>query len=198
MPGQDVGLYFDTFVQVFGGNPAYPCIGAMHTLSVRPKARSLLLGKDVTLELSDEATDLGVTVSPAPDIPQPLGLDGVSWSLDCVNSSKSGRFAARLKVREWDFRSLELPMSLGHNKVRITETFGPAQTRSPAFDWTYGIRATSTFTGQAAAGVPMTVSISGQLPAQRTTDQTGWIYVYYSEGESASLTIRNLYDGSQA
>ncbi|WP_134924737.1 hypothetical protein [Pseudomonas fluorescens] len=90
-----------------------------------------------------------------------------------------------------------MPMLLGHNKVRITETFGPTHPRSPAFDWRYGIRAKSAFTGQAADGVPVTVDISGQLPEQRATDQTGWLYVDYFEGESVRLTIHNLYDGSQ-
>lgn len=194
---EQVEVCFDTFAQVFGGSPAYPCLGAMHTVTVRPKADSLLLGKEVTLELTDEAVDLEITVSPAPDTPQPLGPDGASWSLDCVNSSKNGRFAVRLKVQGEVFRSGELPMLLGHNKVRITETFGPTHPRSPAFDWRYGIRAKSAFTGQAADGVPVTVDISGQLPEQRATDQTGWLYVDYFEGESVRLTIHNLYDGSQ-
>ncbi|AEV62475.1 alpha-2-macroglobulin family protein [Pseudomonas ogarae] len=193
---EDVEVHLDTFAQVFGGDPAYPCLGATHTLTVRPNTRSLLLGEDVMLELTDETVDLGVIVSPAPDLPQPLGADGVSWSLNCTDSTDSGRFAVRLKVREWDFRSLELPMSLGHNKVEITERFGPTEMGGSASYWMYGIRATSTFTGQPAGGVPVTVTVSEKPPTQGRTAQTGWIYVNYYDDESASLIIRNLYDNS--
>jgi len=195
---EETELYFDTFVHVFGGATAYPCIGATHTLTVQPRIRSWLLGKDVALELTAEAAALGVTISPAPDSPQSLGPDGASWSLDCVNTIANGRFAVHLKVRQPDFESLQWPMSLGHNKVSITERFGPTQTRSPAFDFTYGIRAASSFTGLAAGNVPVIVEITGQLPTQRPTDQTGWLYVHYFAGESARLTIHNLYDGSTA
>jgi len=195
---EETELYFDTFVHVFGGATAYPCIGATHTLTVKPRIRSWLLGKDVALELTEEAGALGVTISPAPDSPQSLGPDGASWSLDCVNTIANGRFAVHLKVRQPDLESLQWPMSLGHNKVSITERFGPTQTRSPAFDFTYGIRAASSFTGLAAGNVPVIVEITGQMPMQRPTDQTGWLYVHYFAGESARLTIHNLYDGSTA
>ncbi len=167
-----VEVDFDTFAMVFGGGPAYPCLGAAHTFTVRPKPNSLLLGKDVTLELTQEAADLGVTVNP--NTPQKMGEDGLSWTLDCVNSGQKGSFAVQLKVQEWDFRSLELPMHLGHNKVKITETSGPIQMGWG--DWNYGIRATSSFTMQGAGGVPVDVFVSGEGLREGVTQSNGWIY----------------------
>ena len=189
---------FDTFPAVFGGDPAYPCLGATHTFTVRPKSDGPLLGKHVTLELTQEAAGLGVIVSPGPDAPQQMGTAGVSWTLDCVSSSKNGDFAVRLKVQEWDFSSSELPMSLAHNKVKITETFGPQEMAGSAGYWRYGIRATSTFTGQPAARVPVTVLPQDVPPIEMVTAGNGWCYINYYEEAPKSLQILNRYDGSTA
>jgi hypothetical protein len=184
----------DSFPQVFGGDPAFPCLGATHTVTVRPRDRSFLLGRDVVLELSAEAVDLGVTASPS--TPQTLGAEGVSWSLNCVSGTGSGGFAVWLKVPEWSFSSLPLPMFLSHNKVKITEKFGPQEMGGTASYWRYGIRATSTFTGEPAEDVPVTVAVTGNATMKSHTAHDGWVYINYYDGESASLTIRNRYDGS--
>ncbi|TMU66196.1 hypothetical protein FGA82_31475 [Pseudomonas fluorescens] len=189
-----VKVDLDTFPQLFGGGPAFPCLGATHTVTVRPQDHSFLLGHDVVLELSAQAAELGVTVSPT--TPQTLGDDGVSWSLNCVDSAQAGNFAVWLKVPARDFNSLELPMSLGHNKVNISEKFGPQEMGGSASYWRYGIRATSTFTGQPAGRVPVTVAVTGKPTVESLTDSNGWIYINYYDGESASLTILNRYDGS--
>jgi hypothetical protein len=189
-----VKVDFDAFPQFFGGGPAFPCLGATHTVTVRPQDRSFLQGQDVILELRAQAADLGVTVSPTD--PQTLGDEGVSWTLNCVDSTQGGNFAVRLKVPAWDFSSLELPMSLGHNKVKISERFGPQEWGGGASYWRYGIRATSTFTEQPAGSVPVTVAVTGKPPVESLTAYDGWIYIHYYDGESASLTIRNRYDGS--
>ena len=189
---------FDGFPKVFGGDPAYPCHGATHTFTVRPKSDSPLLGKHVTLELTQEAADLGVIVSPGPDAPQKIRADGVSWTLDCASSSKNGDFAVRLKVQEWDFSSSELPMSLGHNKVEITEKFGPQEWGGSASYWRYGIRATSTFTGQPAARVPVTVLPQDVPPIEMVTAGNGWCYIQYYSEAPKQLRILNRYDGSTA
>ena len=189
-----VEVDLDSFAQVFGGDPAFPCLGATHTVTVRPLDRSFLQGQEVVLELSAQAADLGVTVSPT--TPQTLGIDGVSWSLICVESTQPGNFSARLNVPALDFSSWELPMSLGHNKVKITERFGPQEWGGSASYWRYGIRATSTFTGQPAGRVPVTVAATGKPPVESPTASDGWIYIQYYTGEWVSLTIRNRYDGS--
>ncbi|MNG00963.1 hypothetical protein D3C84_839210 [compost metagenome] len=165
---------------------------------MRPKSDSPLLGKHVTLELTQEAADLGVIVSPGPDAPQMMGAEGVSWTLDCVSSSKNGDFAVRLKVQEWDFSSSELPMSLGHNKVKITEKFGPQEWGGSASYWRYGIRATSTFTGRPAARVPVTVLSLHTPPIETFTGGDGWCYIQYYKEDPKDLNILNRYDGSTA
>ncbi|UST77861.1 hypothetical protein [Pseudomonas siliginis] len=181
----------DGFPQVFGGAPAYPCLGATHTLTLRPQDSSFLLGQDVVLELSAQAADLGVTLSPS--IPQTLGEDGLSWLLNCVDSTSAGDFAVWLKVPALEFSSLELPMSLAHNSAEVSERFGPQQMGGSASFWRYGIRAVSTFTGLPAGGVPVTVAVTGKPTMENVTARDGWIFISYYDGESASLTIRNRY-----
>ena len=190
----NVKIDLDGFPQVFGGASAFPCLGASHTLTVQPRDSSFLLGQDVVLKLSAQAADLGVTVSPSS--PQKLGEDGVSWTLNCVDSTNPGDFAVCLTVPALDFISAALPMSLGHNKVKISQRFGPQQLGGSASYWRYGICATSTFTGQLAARVPVTVAVTGKPTVESLTASDGWIYINYYDGESASLTIRNRYDGS--
>ncbi|KQZ91903.1 hypothetical protein ASD60_23320 [Pseudomonas sp. Root562] len=194
---EEVDLNFDTFVKIFGGTPAYPCIGATHTVTIQPKARSLLLGKDVILEVTEEATGLGVVVSPEPNIPQRLGIDGVSWTFNCVASTQSGSFSVRLRVPEWDLSSSELEMSLGHNKVKIIERDGPREIGGAGGRWRTGVCAASEFTAKVVA-VPVTVHITGKEPGVGTTDIRGWIYVYHGADESVSFTFHNRYDGSIA
>ncbi|WP_152032283.1 hypothetical protein [Pseudomonas silesiensis] len=195
---QALDVEFDTFPAAFGGDPVYPCHGATHTFIVQPKSGSPLLGKHVTLELTQETADLGVIVSPGPDAPQEVGANGVSWTLDCVGSSNNGDFAVRLKVQEWDFSSSALPMSLGHNKVKITERFGPKEMGGAAGYWRYGIRATSTFTGVPAARVPVTILSSDGPPTETVTNSNGWCYINYYKEAPKSLKITNRYDGSTA
>jgi hypothetical protein len=181
----------DGFAQVFGGTPAYPSVGATHTLTLRPQDDSFLLGQDVVLELSAQAADLGVTLSPSS--PQTLGEDGVSWLLNCVDSTSAGDFAVWLKVPALEFSSLELPMSLAHNSAQVSERFGPQQMGGPAAYWRYGIRAVSTFTGLPAGGVPVTVAVTDKPTMESFTARDGWIFISYYDGEFASLTIRNRY-----
>ena len=197
---EEVAVRFDTFPMVFGDGTAYPCHGATHTVTVRPKPHSLLIGMDVKLEWSGEAAaDLGVVVTPELEDTQRLVPEGVTWTLNCVNSIKNGGFSLLLSVPELNFRSLELPMSLGHNKVKVIEIDGPRELGSESHPyWRYGIRVGSTFTGQAVGGVPVTVKVTGRDPVSRGTDSNGWIHVYYYLGELASFHIYNPYDGSSS
>jgi large repetitive protein len=194
---EEVDVHFDTFAKVFGGDPAYPCLGATHTVTVRPKAHSLLLGKDVIVEVTEEAAGLGVVVSPQPNIPQKLGEDGVSWTFNCVNSTQSGNFSVRLRVLEWDLSSSELPMSLGDNKVKVIDRDGPREIGGGNGSWRTGVCVASEFTGKVVA-VPVTVHITGKEPSVRSTDSSGWIYIYHGSDESVSFTFHNRYDGSTA
>ncbi|WP_434710280.1 hypothetical protein J3P75_10465 [Pseudomonas sp. R1-1] len=190
----DVEIDLDSVTQTFGGDPAYPCLGAAHIINVKAKPDSQFLGQKVTFELSAEALDLGVTVSPS--TAQILGVEGANWLLDCENSTQAGSFSAWLRVPAWDFDSLKLAMSLGHNKVQIAQRFGPEELAFPPGNMKYGILAESTFTGQAAAGVLVTATYNGRPPSSGNTRSDGQFYVYYTEGQNARLSILNRYDGS--
>lgn len=189
-----VDIKLDKVPQVFGSVPAYPCLGAKHEITVTPRSDSVLLGQEVTLQLSPEALDLGVTVSPS--TAQILGAEGASWLLDCENSTQAGSFSAWLRVPAWDFDSLKLPMSLGHNKVRIAQSFGPEELAFPPGNMKYGILVESTFTGQAAAGVVVTATYSGRPPSSGNTGSDGQFFVYYIDWQNARLSILNRYDGT--
>jgi hypothetical protein len=189
---QSVDVDFDAIPQVFGGKAAYLCLGATHTLSVRPKSDSLLLHHPVKLTLTHQADGLGVTVSPR-GYYRPLEEDGLSWSVDCANSSKNGNFVLRMDSELWGYKVPGMPISLGHNKVEITERDGPRQIDGR---WRYGIRVTSAFSGQPAGDVPVTITISGSGDVQRSTQPDGWIYVHYDDGQTVSFSIHNGYDGT--
>ena len=189
-------FFLDTFKPEFGGVSAYACRGATHTLTMRIKPQSSLIGKNVMLEVSGEAADLGFTLSPGSDIPQQVTPEGASWNLDCTKSSKNGNFAVQLKVLEWNSRSMKLPMFLAHNKVVVTQSMGPLL--NPAGKWEHGIRVNSTFTGQVASGVPVNVEISGEPSRQVFTKEDGWARIEYEQDQTAKLTVYNRYDGSSA
>ncbi|VVN49065.1 hypothetical protein PS639_06199 [Pseudomonas fluorescens] len=184
-------------VFTFGGHAAHPCLGASHIVTVRPKAHSLLLGKRVTLELSDEAAGLGVEVHNygVPAGYQTMVDGGVSYILSCTQCVNSGNFSVRLRVIEWDIRSLELPMYLGHNKVEVMATAGPEQSGGAGGHWIYGALAVSAFSSLHASGVPVTVSVSG-VSRQDVTGPDGWVRVEYEDGQSAHFEFHNLFDGS--
>ncbi|VVO15647.1 hypothetical protein PS718_03794 [Pseudomonas fluorescens] len=191
-PAEILDVYLDNFAQVFNGEPAYPCLGATHTFTVRPKLHSPLLGQNVTLELSQEAENLGVTVSPT--TPRKMGEEGMSWSLNCANSISRGSFEVWLTASESDGEPLEMPMSLGHNKVAITERFGP-RWEGASGQWTSGIRVTSIFNGHPASGITVSLVFSGGRTLQRQAAQDGWLYISYSE-DSVTFNVHSPYDDS--
>ncbi|MFH0022471.1 hypothetical protein ACFZAC_12775 [Pseudomonas fluorescens] len=190
----DVEIDLDSFTQTFGGDPAYPCLGAAHIINVKAKPDSRFLGQKVTFELSAEALGLGVTVSPS--TAQTLGAEGACWLLDCKNSSQAGGFSAWLRVPAWDFDSLKLPMSLGHNKVRIAKWFGPREVAFPPGNMEYGILVESTFTERAAAGVLVTTTYDGRPPLSGNTQSDGRFSVFYTDGQNPRFSILNRYDGT--
>ncbi|VVN85863.1 hypothetical protein [Pseudomonas fluorescens] len=192
-----VDVDFDSFPMVFGGEPAYPCRGAMHTFTVRPKPASPLLGMDVKLDwLGEAAPILGVSVSPDLKDVQRLGPDGFTWTLNCVDSLKNGRFSLRLSIPELDFNSLDLTMSFGHNLV--TAERWSQVIEGPGEPWTlYGLRATSTFLNQPAPGVQVIIQRSNtDTPFYETTNAAGEVVVNAYNGTSLSMKIHNGYDGT--
>ncbi|TWC55259.1 hypothetical protein FBY04_11019 [Pseudomonas sp. SJZ080] len=180
-------------VFVFGGEPAYPCIGGLYRIKVRPSANSPLLGKSVKLQLSPEAAPLGVFTSP-PGSYQKMVEGGVEWALDCHSSVESGAFSIGLRVSDWDVKDLDLSMCLGHNKVKVVAWSPPSQD-VPGGKWKYGAFVRSVGTELKASGVPVTIDVSGVV-SQGSTNSNGYIEVEYDDGQSARLEFHNRYDGS--
>ena len=190
-----VEVHFDNVGGKAFGETLYPCHGARHAITIRPKAGSGLLHKQVTLDwLGDAAEEHNVILTPAPDVPQKMGEEGVTWTLDCSNSSADAMFALQLKVAEWGFISRALPMALGHNKLvfseRKTVPWGHGGSR-------HSVRLTSVFNGLPAQGVGVTVSRSGQEFVSRT-DSRGYVYADAYEGQFVHFAFTNPYDGSRA
>lgn len=181
---QEVDVVFDEFPVTFETGAAYPCHGATHTFTVRPKPSSQLLNKNVKLGWGGES--LGVVVTPSLGSAQLLGPDGVTWTLDCRNANTKGDFSLQLILMEGGGTSAPLQMSLGHNLVRAERW----TTEHPGFwpEWVpyyiSNIRAISVHLNSVAPGVP--VFVNG---TQRgSTDRQG----VFSSKESQKLY--NHYD----
>ncbi|RAI72231.1 hypothetical protein DOZ80_01405 [Pseudomonas fluorescens] len=194
----DLLVKFDTLNAAFDGGTLYPCIGIAHNLAIhlRNYKDSELLGKPLVLEVSDAATGLNVTVSPDPSEPQIIGPDGVKWAINCVEGIK-GDFSVRLKVPESGCSSMEIPMSVGHNRVTIADYFGPVHNDVPGDYWKYGVRTRSYFTRKMVGGVEVIVDWEGTTQ-KLYTEEDGWLYVQYSDMPHPNFIIYNRYDGSIA
>lgn len=186
--------YFDEFPIAFQEDAAYPCHGATHTVSVRPKPSNPLLGKHLQLEWAGQsAENLGVVVTPPLENAQLLTLEGVTWELNCLQSIKDGEFNLRLEVVESGEASSRLFMSLEHNSVTAEHwSTGPHYARPDLPYYRRYIRATSAFLKTPAGGV--TVSY-GPYPSHGLTNPSGE-YSVNDYLELGGFKIFNRYDGS--
>ena len=192
----EVEVLFDTLPIKALDETLYPCHGARHSITLRPKPGSQIVGQDVTLEwLGEDAQELNITLSPAGDVPQRMDLDGVTWTLDCSESSRDALFALRLKIAKWGFTSRGLSLSLGNNKVRFSESVGPIELGGSATYFMYSVRAASVFTGQPAGRVNV-IEVKNYVERIRTTESSGWVTMYYYPDQTGSFKTRNPYDGS--
>ncbi len=190
---QEVDVKFDEFSVDFGAS-AYPCHGARHTVTVRPKPSSQFLNKPIKLVWGGEpAANLGVVVAPSLGREQLLTSEGVTWELNCLDTTRNGDFFLQLMLVESGVRSSPLAMSLGHNHVTV-ERWSTAEYQWPDIEWQkYHIRATSVFLKKGVPGVRVT----------RATNQ--FFYFTDSKGEAATtistqaggrLEVQNKYDGT--
>lgn len=190
---QEVDVKFDEFSVDFGAS-AYPCHGARHTVNVRPKPSSQFLNKPIKLVWGGEpAANLGVVVAPSLGREQLLTPEGVTWELNCLDTTRNGDFFLQLMLVESGVRSSPLAMSLGHNHVTV-ERWSTAEYQWPDIEWQkYHIRATSVFLKKGVPGVRVT----------RATNQ--FFYFTDSKGEAATtistqaggrLEVHNKYDGT--
>jgi hypothetical protein len=185
---------FDQFLVDFGGD-AYPCHGAQHIFTVRPESTSPFLDMPVKLVWEGEsAGELGMKISPSLDIVQLLTEGGITWVLDCRNTTKNGDFSLRLEAMESDLTSPKLSMSLGHNRVTV-ERWTTEDMDWPDWEPYYirHIRAKSTYLRSVAPGVK--VRINGNVGSAVTNGQ-GEFSTSEQGGGNKHLTILNLYNGT--
>ncbi|WP_146188771.1 hypothetical protein [Pseudomonas sp. HMWF021] len=193
---QVVDVEFDQFGVIFGTGTAYPCQGAKHTLTVKPKPSSPLLGKPVRLLLDGGNIEkFGVRVTPALEIPRLLTEAGLTWELDCVNGER-GDFSLQLELAGTEVKSSPLQMSLAHNLLtaekwsRPVDVFpgNPPQTA-------YYIRATSPFLNTPVGGVEVNVhDFAWPNPTVAKTQANG---EWSTRSEQfVKMWIVNKYDGS--
>ncbi|EUB71195.1 hypothetical protein PMI27_005351 [Pseudomonas sp. GM41(2012)] len=197
LPGQIISvakelvLHFDSFPMSLGSDMAYPCHGTTHTLTLRPTPTSLFLGMDVRLLWSGEAAgDLGVVITPDLNEWKPLGLEGLTWSLNCLKSLKDGDFSLKLMLRDWEVNLSPLPMSLGHNLVTAEHwKTGPHWAFPDLEYFIMYVRATSVFLKTPAPGVKVTFYDGN--PSDTVTGKDG-----EARARDRSMKIVNRYDGS--
>lgn len=193
IPEFQVDARFDTFDVHFGGEGFYPCHGAVHTFDVLAARSTELIGKQLQLVWTGETAEaLGVVVTP--DIPQALDAEGVTWTLDCRESTVNGNFSLQVRVLETGGTTAPINMSLGHNLVRVSR-WSTSHEAWP--DWqTYYIRfiqATSVYLETAAPNVKVLVN---GAPGPGVTNSQGTYSVSEQGSGSKYLTVCNLYDKS--
>jgi hypothetical protein len=172
---EEMSLVLDQIRAQLDGQTLYPCLGALHRFIVLPHALSPLVGLMASLTWSGTPADqLGATVKPALNLPQPLSDAGALWELDFTASQQSGQFGLALTLPQLAFVASANPMMLAHNKVRIEAVrespVDPVVGQDPAWLW---VRVFSHFTGQAVDQIAVTW-LASQNPSVVNTDADGW------------------------
>lgn len=191
---QELDIKFDEVDVAFPGS-AFPCLGAKHKLTVRPKPSSRLLNKPIKLEWEKApGANLGVAISPALGTEELLTQEGITWELDCLDSTQSGDFSLQITLVEWGVTSSPLTMSLAHNLVTV-ERWTTPEFRWPDINWTQRhIRATSVFSGKRAERVPVNKAGSNQI--YKRTNLLGEAATDIASQGGGRLEILNRYDGT--
>ncbi|MET0776064.1 MAG: hypothetical protein ABWZ65_11370 [Pseudomonas mandelii] len=197
---EELGLLFDQVKAAFDGQALYPCLGAKHRFNLLPNALSPLVGLKASLTWSGTPADqLGATIEPPLDLPQPISDGDTGWNLDFTHSGEKGAFALTLTLPQLNFVAIVTPMTLAHNKVRIEawreSAVDPVVGQEPAWLW---VQVFSHFTGQAVGEVPVKWMESDVVP----TDTDGWSRFAFSpasadQAHSVRAMVESLYDGYQ-
>ncbi|UVM51771.1 hypothetical protein LOY38_06930 [Pseudomonas sp. B21-015] len=176
-------------------NMAYPCLGGQHTLAFTPKAGSLLTGLEVAAKW---ASSNALDVTLAPDHARDLPSNGLEWTLDARAGTESGALGLSLELNQAGFTYPPVPMSLGHNRIKI------ADVRGPTFDMFVGetafleIKAQSYYTERSVPGVVVSYE-DGDTVTPVPTQETGWARFAYTATQAGPVeviaTVPSPYDG---
>ncbi|MBN6773990.1 hypothetical protein JRG42_10185 [Pseudomonas granadensis] len=191
-------LFDDAGVDV--ASTVFPCLGAEHVLRFEPAHDSLLLGLNVAAKRVDPwGQALNVKLTPVE--PQALQSDGLNWSLDARDSTESGTLALAFELPQANFTFPPIAMSLGHNRIEITES------RAPTFDPIVGqtlpleIKSQSFYTRESMPGLEVSF-LHGDDCTNVATLNTGWAKFFFEATEPGNVTVvatvPSPYDGADA
>ena len=196
---REVSVKFDQVSAALDGQKLYPCLGAEHRFSIWPAALSPFVGLMASLTWSGTPADqLGATVLPPLNEPQPLGAEGAFWALGFISSTAAGQFALTLSLPQLALVATATPMDLGYHAVSfnylLESSVDPVVDQDPAWIWANVI---SRFTGKVVAGVPVTWQALGDPVIANTDDEgnSGFGFVPASAGiHTVRSSLISLYD----
>lgn len=191
-------LFDDAGVDV--ASTVFPCLGAEHVLRFEPAHDSLLLGLELAAKWVDQRGQ-ALNVKLAPETPRALQNDGLDWSLDARESTQSGTLALAFELPQARFTFPSIAMSLGHNRIEITES------RAPTFDPFVGqtlpleIKSQSFYTRESMPGLEVSF-LHGDDCTNVATLTTGWAKFFFEATEPGDVTVvatvPSPYDGADA
>lgn len=196
---REVSVKFDQVSAALDGQKLYPCLGAEHRFSIWLAALSPLAGLMASLTWSGTPADqLGATVLPPLNEPQPLGAEGAFWALGFISSTAAGQFALTLSLTQLALVATATPMDLGHHAVSfnylLESSVDPVVDQDPAWTWANVI---SRFTRKVVAGVPVTWQAAGDPVIANTDDEgnSGFGFVPASADiHTVRSSLTSLYD----
>ncbi|WP_460144879.1 hypothetical protein [Pseudomonas sp. S2_A02] len=191
---QEVDVIFDEFPVTFETSTAYPCHGATHTFTVRPKPSSYFLNKEVKLLWGGKSAEsLGVVITPALENVRQLTVEGLTWEVNCLSTTEDGDFSLQLGLVDSWVVSSPLTMSLGHNLL-TAERWQTSHHQWPDIEWTsYHIRVKSAFTEKVISGVKVILEYPGGEENKRT-DAKGEFATTISQQSIRRLKVYNPYN----
>jgi hypothetical protein len=175
---------------------AYPCLGGQHTLRFVPSSNSLLIGLEVAAKLADVSSH-ALNLKLEPITSDVLQSEGLEWRLDGRGSTESAMLELSLELHQAGFTFPPMPMSLGHNRVKIADkqvaSFDPEVEQTVKL----GLNAASCYTSEALANVEVNFEYKN-TPMPILTENDGWARFDYLATELGTdhviATVQSPYD----
>ncbi|EJM16116.1 hypothetical protein PMI21_03043 [Pseudomonas sp. GM18] len=182
-------------VEVPAENTVYACRGAKHASSFTPGADSPITGLMMAAKLK-EGDDFAMRLTP--EAVRKIESAGLAWELDATSTTNNGEQGVVFNLPEAGFDFPVQPVSLGHNRVVITEV------REPSFDPVVGetvdmqIKTQSFYTQREVPGLLLTFR-HGEVSTPVPTLESGWAVFHFTATRAGPVeviaTVPSPYDG---
>ena len=180
----------------------YPCLGGQHTLRFTPKPGSLLTGLEVAASwVNPPSVSPHVKLEPEAGAARELGSAGLSWTLDCRDSTESAALGLALSLTQASFVYPALDLALGHNRMIINES----DVRGPTYDPVLGeqvvmeIHPRSYYTGLSVDRFAVDFQ-EGEVSTPVPSAGNGWARFTYAAVKPGDIkiiaTVPSPYDGT--